>query len=39
MIPLTPAPSGEATLEVDVEKVPGEEVDENNKASYTVTFE
>jgi hypothetical protein len=38
-IPLTPAPSGEATLEVDVETVPGEQVSENNEASYTVSFE
>jgi len=38
-IPLTPAPKGEATLEVDVATVPGEQVSENNKATYTVTFE
>jgi len=38
-IPLTPAPKGEATLEVDVATVPGELVSENNKASYTVVFE
>jgi hypothetical protein len=38
-IPLTPAPSGEVTLEVDVEAVPGEQVTTNNEASYTVTFE
>jgi hypothetical protein len=38
-IPLTPAPEGEATLEVEAEPVPGEEVSENNEASYTVTFE
>lgn len=38
-IPLTPAPKGEATLEVDVATVPGEQVAENNKATYTVTFE
>lgn len=38
-IPLTPAPKGEVTLEVDVATVPGELVSENNKASYTVTFE
>jgi hypothetical protein len=38
-IPLTPAPSGEVTLEVDVETVPGEQVSENNEASYTVVFE
>ncbi len=39
LIPLTPAPTGEVTLEVDVETVPGEQVSENNKASYTVAFE
>ncbi|HWB68341.1 MAG TPA: CARDB domain-containing protein [Solirubrobacterales bacterium] len=38
-IPLTPAPSGETTLEVDVHTVPGEKISSNNKASYTVTFE
>lgn len=38
-IPLTPTPSGEATLEVKVETVPGEQVSENNEASYTVVFE
>ncbi len=38
-IPLTPAPSGEVTLEVDVDTVPGEQVSDNNKASYTVAFE
>jgi hypothetical protein len=38
-IPLTPAPSGEVTLEVEVETVPGEQVSENNEASYTVAFE
>jgi CARDB len=38
-IPLTPAPSGQVTLEVEVETVPGEQVSENNKASYTVEFE
>jgi hypothetical protein len=39
LIPLTPAPTGEVTLEVDVATVPGEQVSENNKASYTVAFE
>jgi hypothetical protein len=39
LIPLTPAPSGEVTLDVDVDTVPGEQVSENNKASYTVAFE
>ena len=38
-IPLTPAPSGEVTLEVKVDTVPGEKVSENNEASYTVAFE
>jgi len=38
-IPLTPTPSGEVTLEVKVETVPGEQVSENNEASYTVVFE
>lgn len=38
-IPLTPAPTGEVTLEVDVQTVPGEHVSSNNKASYTVEFE
>jgi hypothetical protein len=39
VIPLTPTPSGEVTLEVNVETVPGEQVSENNEASYTVAFE
>jgi hypothetical protein len=38
-IPLTPVPKGEATLEIDVATVPGEQVSENNKATYTVIFE
>jgi hypothetical protein len=38
-IPLTPAPSGEVTLEVKVNAVPGEQITENNEASYTVVFE
>jgi CARDB protein len=38
-IPLTPTPSGEVTLEVEVDTVPGEQVSENNEASYTVVFE
>lgn len=38
-IPLTPTPQGEATLDVAVEPVPGEEVTDNNEASYTVTFQ
>ncbi len=39
VIPLTPAPKGEVTLGVEAEPVPGEEVSENNEASYTVVFE
>ncbi len=38
-IPLTPAPKGEVTLEVEAEPVPGEQVSENNEATYTVAFE
>ena len=38
-IPLTPAPTGQVTLEVDVETVPGEQISENNKVGYTVEFE
>ncbi len=38
-IPLTPAPSGQVTLDVDVQPVPGEQVSSNNKASYTVDFQ
>jgi len=38
-IPLTPAPKGETTLEVEVETVAGEQVSSNNKAGYTVNFE
>jgi hypothetical protein len=38
-IPLTPAPSGEVSLEVQVDTVPGEQVSENNEASYSVAFE
>lgn len=38
-IPLTPAPKGETTLEVVAEPVPGEQITENNEATYTVTFE
>lgn len=36
---LTPAPSGQVTLEIEVETVPGEKVSTNNEASYSVTFE
>lgn len=38
-IPLTPTPKGEVTLEVEVDTVPGEQVSENNEASYTINFE
>ncbi|MEX2447523.1 MAG: CARDB domain-containing protein [Solirubrobacterales bacterium] len=38
-IPLASAPKGEVTLEVVVEPVPGEQVSENNEATYTVVFE
>ena len=37
-IPLTPAPTGEVTLEVKVDAVPGESITTNNEASYTVDF-
>jgi hypothetical protein len=36
---LTPAPSGKATLEVEVQPVPGEQVTSNNEATYAVEFE
>lgn len=36
---LTPAPTGEVTIDVSVAAVPGEGVLENNEASFTVTFE
>jgi CARDB protein len=38
-IPITPAPKGEATLDVEVKPVPGEQVSDNNSASYQVTFQ
>jgi hypothetical protein len=38
-IPLVPAPTGNATLEVEVKSVPGEQVTSNNEATYTVEFE
>jgi len=38
-IPLTSTPTGQVTLEVDVQTVPGERVSDNNKASYTVNFQ
>ena len=37
-VPLTPAPTGEVTLDVEAEPVPGEETTDNNVASYTVDF-
>jgi subtilase family serine protease len=38
-IPLTPAPSGTAEVEVKVQSVPGEELSSNNEATYSVEFE
>ena len=38
-VALTPTPKGEVTLEVEVAPVPGEQVTENNEASYTITVE
>jgi hypothetical protein len=38
-IPLTPAPSGQVTLDVSAEPVPGELVSSNNEASYIVLFQ
>ena len=38
-IPLTPAPSGQVTLDVSAQPVPGERVSSNNEASYTVLFQ
>ena len=39
LISLTPTPSGEVTIEIEVEAVPGEEVLENNEATYTLLIE
>jgi hypothetical protein len=39
VISLTPTPSGEVTIEVEVEAVPGEEVLENNEAVYALIVE
>jgi hypothetical protein len=39
IIPLTPAPSGEVTIDVEAEAVPGESLTENNEASYTLLIE
>jgi hypothetical protein len=36
---LTPTPSGEVTLEVEVEPLPGENFTENNEATYTLLVE
>jgi hypothetical protein len=36
---LTPTPTGEVTLEVEVEPVPGEQVTENNEATYSLLVE
>jgi len=38
-IPLTPTPKGTVTIEVKVATVPGEQISENNEASYSVTIE
>jgi hypothetical protein len=38
-IPVTPAPSGEVTLEVEAEPVAGEHLTENNEATYTLLIE
>jgi len=39
LIPLTPPPSGEVTLEVEVEAVPGEQVTENNEGTFSLVVE
>lgn len=39
VIPLTPTPSGNVTLEVVVEAVPGENITENNEATYELVVE
>lgn len=38
-IPLTPAPKGQVSLDVEVDPVPGEQVSDNNSATYEVTFQ
>jgi CARDB protein len=38
-IPLNPTPSGEVTLEIEVEPVAGEKITENNEATYTLVVE
>ncbi|MGZ8665744.1 MAG: CARDB domain-containing protein [Solirubrobacterales bacterium] len=37
-VQLSSTPTGQVTLDVEVDAVPGEQVTDNNKASYTVTF-
>lgn len=37
-IPITPEPTGEVTIDVVVQPVPGEQVLDNNEATYTVSF-
>jgi CARDB len=39
VVPLTPAPEGVTTLEIEAEPVAGEHVTTNNEATYTVNFE
>jgi len=39
VVPLTPTPSGEVTIEIEVEAVPGEELLENNEATYSLLIE
>ncbi len=39
VVPLTPVPKGETTLEIEAEPVPEEHVTTNNEATYTVNFE
>jgi len=39
LIPLTPTPSGEVTLEVEVEAVDGEQVTENNEGTFSLIVE
>lgn len=36
---LTPTPKGEVTLEIEAEPVPGEQITENNEATYTLLVE
>jgi len=38
-VPLTPAPKGQTSLDVEVDAVPGEQVSDNNSATYEVTFQ